>query len=135
MSSTNPGLAKWHDYMANHEGSPEGLAQVLHEDCVFHSPVVHTPQRGRPIVTAYLMAAAGTLGQGDFRYVREMADGNHALLEFTTTMDGIHVNGIDLMTFDEDGMITDFKVMVRPLKAVNKVWEQMAAMLETQKAG
>lgn len=135
MSSTNPGLAKWHDYMANHEGSPEGLAQVLHEDCVFHSPVVHTPQRGRPIVTAYLMAAAGTLGQGDFRYVREMADGNHALLEFTTTMDGIHVNGIDLMTFDEDGMITDFKVMVRPLKAVNKVWEQMAAMLERQKAG
>ena len=135
MPSTNPGLAKWHDYMRNHEGSAEGLAQVLHENCVFHSPVVHTPQRGRPIVTAYLMAAAGTLGQGDFRYVREMADGNHALLEFTTTMDGIHVNGIDLMTFDEDGMITDFKVMVRPLKAVNKVWEQMAAMLEKQKAG
>ena len=134
MTSTNPGLAKWHDYMENHEGSAEGLQQVLHEDCVFHSPVVHTPQRGRPIVTAYLMAAAGTLGKGDFQYVREMADGNHALLEFTTTMDGIHVNGIDLMTFDEDGMITDFKVMVRPLKAVNKVWEQMAAMLEKQKA-
>lgn len=135
MPSTNPGLAKWHDYMRNHEGSAEGLAQVLHEDCVFHSPVVHTPQRGRSIVTAYLMAAAGTLGRGDFKYVREMADGNHALLEFTTTMDGIHVNGIDLMTFDEDGMITDFKVMVRPLKAVNMVWEQMAAMLERQKAG
>ena len=135
MTTSNPGLAKWHDYMANHEGSAAGLAQVLHEDCVFHSPVVHTPQRGRAIVTAYLMAAAGTLGKGDFQYVREMADGNHALLEFTTTMDGIHVNGIDLMTFDEDGMITDFKVMVRPLKAVNKVWEQMAAMLEKQKAG
>ena len=134
MTTTNPGLAKWHDYMKNHEGSAEGLKQVLHEDCVFHSPVVHTPQRGRPIVTAYLTAAAGTLGQGDFKYVREMADGNHALLEFTTEMDGIHVNGIDLMTFDEDGMIVDFKVMVRPLKAVNKVWEQMAAMLEKQKA-
>ncbi|WP_435419129.1 nuclear transport factor 2 family protein [Parerythrobacter aurantius] len=133
MSSTNPGLAKWHDYMANREGSADGLAQVLHEDCVFHSPVVHTPQRGRPIVTAYLMAAANTLGQGDFRYVREMADGNHALLEFTTTMDGIHVNGIDLMSFDEDGMIVDFKVMVRPLKAVNKVWEQMAAQLAAAK--
>lgn len=133
MPSTNPGLAKWHDYMANHEGSTDALAQVLHEDCVFHSPVVHTPQRGRPIVTAYLMAAANTLGQGDFQYVREMADGDHALLEFTTTMDGVHVNGIDLMTFDENGMITDFKVMVRPLKAVNKVWEQMAAMLETMK--
>lgn len=135
MPTANPGLAKWHDYMAHHEGSAEGLAQVLHEDCVFHSPVVHTPQRGRAIVTAYLTAAVGTLGRGDFRYVREMADGNHALLEFTTTMDGVHVNGIDLMTFDEDGMITDFKVMVRPLKAVNKVWEQMAAMLEKMKGG
>ena len=133
MTTTNPGLAKWHDYMENHEGSAEGLKQVLHENCVFHSPVVHTPQRGRPIVTAYLMAAAGTLGKGDFQYVREFAADNHALLEFTTTMDGIHVNGIDLMTFDEDGMITDFKVMVRPLKAVNKVWEQMAAMLERMK--
>ena len=130
MNPDNPGLAKWHDYMDNHEGSAEGLAGVLHPDCVFHSPVVHTPQRGRPIVTAYLMAAAKTLGQGDFRYVREIAQDNHALLEFTTEMDGIHVNGIDLLTFDEKGMIVDFKVMVRPLKAVNKVWEQMAAQLE-----
>ena len=130
MTSTHSGLARWHDYMANHEGSPEALGAILHEDCVFHSPVVHTPQRGRAIVTAYLMAAAGTLGQSKFEYVREMADGPHVLLEFTAEMDGIFVNGIDLITFDEDDMITDFKVMVRPLKAVNKLWEQMAAQLE-----
>ena len=134
MSTTNPGLARWHDYMENHEGSADALRRILHEDCVFHSPVVHTPQVGRDIVTAYLVAAAGTLGQGDFRYVRELSDGNQALLEFTTQMDGIHVNGIDLMTFDEDGLITDFKVMVRPLKAVNKVWEQMAAQLAKNSA-
>ena len=87
------------------------------------------------MVMAYLTAAGGTLGQSNFSYVREMADGPNVLLEFTAEMDGIHVNGIDLMTFDENGLITDFKVMVRPLKAVNKVWEQMGAALEKMKAG
>ena len=71
------------------------------------------------------------MGNDSFEYVRELVDGDNAMLEFTTEMDGIHVNGIDLIRFDGDGKIIDFKVMVRPLKAVNKVWEQMAAMLET----
>ena len=96
---------------------------------------MHTPQEGRAIVVAYLSAAGQTLGNDSFTYVRELVDGENAMLEFTTEMDGIHVNGIDLIRFDEDGMIADFKVMVRPLKAVNKVWEQMAAMLEKMKAG
>ena len=133
MSSARTGLDNWHRVIEG-GSKPEELAAMIHEDAVFHSPVVHTPQVGRDIVTAYLVAAAGTLGQGDFRYVRELSDGNQALLEFTTQMDGIHVNGIDLMTFDEDGLITDFKVMVRPLKAVNKVWEQMAAQLTKSSA-
>ena len=135
MTTAKDGLAIWHDYIANSHGSPEALAKILHEDCVFHSPVVHTPQRGKAMVMAYLTAAGGTLGQSSFNYVREMVDGPHVLLEFTAEMDGIHVNGIDLMTFDENGLITDFKVMVRPLKAVNKVWEQMGAALEKMKAG
>ncbi|MBL8656399.1 MAG: nuclear transport factor 2 family protein [Altererythrobacter sp.] len=109
---------------------PQALAAIIREDAVFHSPVVHTPQRGRAIVVAYLAAAGQTLGNASFRYVRELVDGENALLEFETEMDGIHVNGVDLIRFDEDGMIADFKVMVRPLKAVNKVWEQMAAQLE-----
>ena len=94
---------------------------------------MHTPQQGRDLVVAYLSAAGNTLGNDSFTYVRELVDGENAMLEFTTEMDGIHVNGVDIISFDEDGMITDFKVMVRPLKAVNKVWEQMAAMLERMK--
>ncbi|MBX7482241.1 nuclear transport factor 2 family protein [Qipengyuania qiaonensis] len=131
--SAELGLKKWHEVIEG-GNSPDALAAMIHEDAVFHSPVVHTPQVGRPIVVAYLSAAGQTLGNASFEYVRELVDGENAMIEFQTTMDGIHVNGIDLIRFDENGNIVDFKVMVRPLKAVNKVWEQMAAQLERQKA-
>ena len=130
---THTALARWHR-VAEAGSKAEQLAAIMREDAVFHSPVVHTPQRGRPIVVAYLSAAAQTLGNDNFRYVREVVSGNTAVLEFTTEMDGIHVNGIDMISFDNDGLIEDFKVMVRPLKAVNKVWEMMAAQLESQRA-
>ncbi|WP_369026464.1 nuclear transport factor 2 family protein [Qipengyuania sp. RANM35] len=131
--SAKVGLKRWHEVIEG-GSSPEALSAIIREDAVFHSPVVHTPQVGRPIVVAYLSAAGQTLGNESFEYVRELVDGENAMIEFQTTMDGIHVNGIDLIRFDEDGNIVDFKVMVRPLKAVNKVWEQMAAQLERQKA-
>ncbi|QPC98699.1 nuclear transport factor 2 family protein [Qipengyuania soli] len=131
--SAKVGLKRWHEVIEG-GSSPEALSAIIREDAVFHSPVVHTPQVGRPIVVAYLSAAGQTLGNESFEYVRELVDGENAMIEFQTTMDGIHVNGIDLIRFDEDGNIVDFKVMVRPLKAVNKVWEKMAAQLERQKA-
>lgn len=126
------GLTNWHAAIEN-GSNPTELAAIIREDAVFHSPVVHTPQRGRDLVVAYLAAAGQTLGNDSFRYVRELIDGDNALLEFETEMDGIHVNGIDLIRFDDEGLIADFKVMVRPLKAVNKVWEQMAAELGRSK--
>ena len=131
MNATT-GLQRWHAVIEG-GSEPAALAAIVREDAVFHSPVVHTPQAGRALVVAYLAAAGQTLGNASFRYVREMVDGESALLEFKTEMDGIHVNGIDLIRFDADGMIADFKVMVRPLKAVNKVWEAMAGQLERGK--
>ena len=127
--SAERGLRRWH---AAVEGGNDAavLGAMIAEDAVFHSPVVHTPQKGRPIVTAYLAAAGQTLANDSFRYVREIVDGDTAMLEFETEMDGIHVNGVDIIRFDADGHILDFKVMVRPLKAVNKVWEAMATQLE-----
>jgi hypothetical protein len=131
--SASKGLRNWH--AAIEGGSePAALAAIIREDAVFHSPVVHTPQRGRALVVAYLAAAGQTLGNASFRYVRELVDGENALLEFETELDGIHVNGVDLIRFDADGLIADFKVMVRPLKAVNKVWEAMATRLAAAKA-
>ena len=127
--TTKQALERWHDIAAG-GSAPDALMTILHPDAVFHSPVVHTPQRGRPIVIAYLSAAGQTLGNDEFQYLREVVAGDTAVLEFQTVMDGIQVNGIDMITFDEDGLITDFKVMVRPLKAINKVWEMMGAQLE-----
>jgi len=112
-------------------GDPDLLADLLAEDAVFHSPVVHTPQEGREKVMQYLLAAGQVFSSGSgFRYLRELVDGPEACLEFAATIDGIAVNGIDLIRFDMDGQIVDFKVMVRPLKAIKKVWEMMAAQLD-----
>lgn len=121
-------LARWHAYMDG-GSDPAQLAEMLADDAVFYSPVVHTPQAGKAKVMAYLGAAGSVFGNGSFRYVRELVDGDNVMLEFAAEMDGIAVNGIDLITFDADGKIKDFKVMVRPLKAINKVWEMMAAQL------
>ena len=128
MSQAHAGLKQWHEVIE--AGSTvEALSEILHDDVVFHSPVVHTPQIGRAITTAYLTAASKTLGNSSFQYLREVVGDQTVVLEFQTEMDGIRVNGIDMISFDSDGKIVDFKVMVRPLKAVNKVWEMMGTQL------
>lgn len=129
--SAAAGVAAWHAYMAG-GGDPQTLKDLLAEDAVFHSPVVHSPQEGREKVFAYLHTASHALGGDDFAYVREIVDGNQAVLEFTTELDGIHINGVDIIRWNDSGKISDFKVMIRPLKAINKVWEKMGAMLAAQ---
>jgi predicted SnoaL-like aldol condensation-catalyzing enzyme len=132
MSSGHTGLARWHQYMMG-GADPAVLSDLLADDAVFHSPVVHTPQHGKEIVMAYLVAASHVLGNDSFHYVRELVDGDDMMLEFATELDGISINGVDIIRFNEEGKISDFKVMVRPLKAINKVWEMMAAQLQTAK--
>ena len=129
--TAHAGVAAWHAYM-NGGGDPQALRDMLAADAVFHSPVVHTPQEGRDKVFAYLHAASHVLGGDDFRYEREIIDGDQAMLEFATTLDGIHINGVDIIRWNGDGKTSDFKVLVRPLKAINKVWEKMGAMLAAQ---
>jgi hypothetical protein len=130
MSGDN--LARWHEYMQG-AGDPALLSDLLADDAVFHSPVVHTPQAGKAVVMAYLVAAAHVLGNDSFHYVRELVDGDEMMLEFVTELDGIRINGVDIIRWNGDGKITDFKVMVRPLKAINKVWEMMGAQLAATK--
>ena len=129
--SGHRGVAAWHACMEG-GGDPQALRDMLAEDAVFHSPVVHSPQAGRDKVFAYLHAASHVLGGDDFRYEREIIDRDQAMLEFATTLDGIHINGVDIIRWNQDGKIIDFKVMVRPLKAINKVWEKMGEMLAAQ---
>lgn len=139
-------VADWHRYLRGQ--LPGGLDALLHDDVVFHSPIVYTPQRGKAITTRYLQAAGQTLPgdppaaaggserpgdatSGGFRYTKEVLAGNHAVLEFETTVEGKYVNGVDIITCDDDGRIVEFRVMIRPLQAVNLVHRQMAAMLES----
>ncbi|MEH6476745.1 MAG: nuclear transport factor 2 family protein [Sneathiella sp.] len=121
-------LAKWHKIAATKD--VQGLSKILHEDAIFHSPVVHTPQKGKALTQMYLTAAFHVLTGDDFKYVREVVSGNNAVLEFETIVDGITINGVDMITCDDDGLIVDFKVMVRPLKAMNMLHQKMMAMLE-----
>ena len=125
-------IERWHKVVEAQD--PRGLADLLADEVVFHSPVVHTPQVGKPITTLYLSAAFKTLNEpGHFKYLREVVDGNNAVLEFQTEIDGITINGIDMIQWNDEGKIVDFKVMVRPLKAVNAIHAAMGRMLEAIK--
>ena len=109
--------------------SPRALAALLADDVVFHSPVVHTPQRGRALATQYLSAALMILGNESFRYVREIRGERDAVLEFELELDGVQVNGVDLIRWNEADRIDDFKVMIRPFKAIQAVQQKMAELL------
>ena len=121
-------LEVWHRLVRTQEVS--GLQTLLAEDAVFHSPVVHTPQRGRALAAAYLGAAFRVFLNPGFRYVREIVGASDAMLEFETEVDGILVNGVDIIQWNDVGQITDFKVMLRPLKAINVIQQRMAEVLQ-----
>ncbi len=140
-------VRQWHEYMRG--ALPGGLDELLADDVVFYSPVVYTPQEGKAITKLYLEAAAvalpgdkrdgpddakaGDAGapSGRFRYTKQVMSGDTAVLEFETTVDGKYVNGVDIIRCDERGRIVEFRVMIRPLQAVNAVHAQMRAMLES----
>ena len=131
-------IDRWHQYLRGE--LPGGLDAMLHPDCVFLSPIVFSPQVGRDLTKLYLSAAGNTLGgdgstvgdsDSSFGYTKSILSENNAMLEFETTVQDIVVNGVDIITCDDDAMITEFKVMIRPLKAINLVHKQMKAMLET----
>ena len=122
-------LEAWHRLVRTQDAT--GLGKLLAEDAVFHSPVVHSPQRGRQLAAMYLGAAFRVFFTPTFRYVREVVGPSDAMLEFETEVDGVSINGVDLIKWNEAGQITDFKVMLRPLKAINVIHQRMAAMLQS----
>lgn len=121
-------IATWHRLVANQDAG--GLDALLADNAVFHSPVVHAPQAGKALTRAYLTAAFQVFSDDTFRYVREIKGPRDAVLEFQVEIDGIQVNGVDMIKWDDDGRIVEFKVMLRPLKAVNLIHQKMGAMLQ-----
>ena len=138
-------VEKWHDIMKNPGPNiSEKLDELLDDDVVFYSPVVFTPQKGKDITKLYLAAAGGVFSSGKdkqetkpneskFKYTKEIVQDNYACLEFETEINGIYVNGIDLITWNEENKITEFKVLVRPLQAVNTLHQMMGEMLDKLK--
>tara|TARA_X000001036_G_scaffold407557_1_gene417072 strand:- start:177 stop:602 length:426 start_codon:yes stop_codon:yes gene_type:complete len=138
-------LDKWHEIMKSGGiNASQKLDDLLDDDVIFYSPVVFTPQKGKEITKLYLSAASGVFGdskiknessnkKSKFKYIKEIVNGNQACLEFETEMNGKYVNGIDLITWNEDNKITEFKVLVRPLQAVNILHQSMGEMLEKLK--
>jgi len=126
---TNHPIDTWHRLVRTRE--PGGLVTLIADDAVFYSPVVHTPQRGKTLAVSYLNAAFHVFINPTFRYVREIVGASDAMLEFETEIDGVQVNGVDLIKWNEAGQIVEFKVMLRPLKAINLIHQTMAAMLQS----
>ena len=124
-------IARWHEHVAH--GDPAVLDALIAEECVFQSPAVHSPQVGKAITLRYLRAAMVVLNGPTFRYLDEWVLADKAVLEFEAEVDGLIVNGVDMIWWNEAGQITRFKVMVRPLKALNALVARMAA--ELQRAG
>jgi hypothetical protein len=121
-------LHTWHEVARSRNVA--GLDALLADEVVFHSPVVHTPQVGRAITRLYLAAAFQVFFNESFHYVREIVGPNDAALEFQVVIDGIAVNGMDLIKWNDAGRIVEFKVMIRPLKAINLIHQKMAALLQ-----
>ena len=133
MTSSNPQTLneKWHAYMD--APSAQALDDMLHENCIFVSPVVFTPQKGKALTLQYLLAAGHVFDDRHFDYKKETITDDRMILEFEAEIDGKYINGVDIIDFDADGLITEFKVMVRPLQAVHMLWEKMGAQLDAAK--
>ena len=140
-------LEKWFQFFHGEDAADRSalLDECLADDVVFYSPIVFTPQKGRAAAKLYLMAAGSAFGGDDsaaaapaggneagggFRYTKQVVTGHHAILEFETTMDGTYVNGVDIITCNEAGKVVEFKVMIRPLQAINRVHAEMGALLK-----
>lgn len=121
-------IEMWHRLVEKRDA--QGLDALLADEAVFYSPVVHTPQVGKAITKKYLAAAFQVFFNETFRYVRELQAERDAVLEFEVILDGISVNGVDMIKWNDAGRISEFKVMLRPLKAVNLIHQKMAEMLQ-----
>lgn len=123
-------IERWHELL--HARNADGLETLIADDCVFQSPAVHTPQVGKRLTIHYLRAAMAVLASPDFRYVEQWFGDKSAVLEFELTIDGIHINGVDIIHWNDDQLITGFRVMVRPVKGLQTLMPAMAAVLAVQ---
>ena len=122
-------IHKWHNVVKSYE--VKDLDEIIAEDASFSSQVVFKPMHGKEVTLMYLHAAGQSFNMNKFKYTKEVHDGMNSVLEFETFIDDISVNGVDIIEWNEDGKIQNFKVMIRPIKAVQKVQEKMVEALDS----
>lgn len=125
---TPPVIQRWHEFIEGGH-SPEVLDALLDDDAVFHSPAIFSPQEGKAKTAMYLGAAAKLFAGTDFHYEAEWYTERSAVLEFAATVDGMYVNGIDMIVWNDAERIVSFKVMIRPFKGLQSVMAKMAELL------
>ena len=123
----NP-IKEWHEIVKS--GNTENLSSIIDSDCIFYSPVVFTPQKGKELTIKYLSAAALVFGDDSFKYIKEVINKKNACLEFELKLNGIEINGVDLISWNDKNKISEFKVLIRPLKGVQLIHELMGGTLE-----
>ena len=129
MNTAKDLIQKWHEVLKNDD---QGLLEnLIADNAIFSSPVVFTPMEGKEITMMYLSAAGQSFNMEKFKYTKEIHDGMNSVLEFETYIDDISVNGVDIIEWNEEGKIVNFKVMIRPFKAVQKVQQKMVEALES----
>jgi hypothetical protein len=129
MNTAKDLIQKWHEVLKNDD---QGLLEnLIADDAIFSSPVVFTPMEGKEITMMYLSAAGQSFNMEKFEYTKEIHDGMNSVLEFETYIDDVTVNGVDIIEWNEEGKIVNFKVMIRPFKAVQKVQQKMVEALES----
>ena len=131
MNKTHSYLKKWHEGLVSND--PKLLDEILDETCIFTSPIVFKPIEGKEMSKLYLMGAGQTFDMDRFKYVRELVDGLDSVLEFETYIGDISVNGVDIIRWNDEGKIVDFKVMIRPLQAIGALQEKMSQALKALK--
>ena len=120
-------LKIWHEIVQSKD--PQQLDTIIADDCIFYSPVIHTPQEGKDLTMMYLTGAIKVFNDS-FHYVKEVVNDQHAILEFSCVVDGISINGVDIIGFDEAGKINEFKVMIRPMKGITTLAAKMMEALK-----
>ena len=128
MNKTHSYLKKWHEGLKSND--PKLLDEILDESCIFTSPIVFKPIVGKEMSKLYLMGAGQTFDMDRFEYVRELVDGLDSVLEFETYIGDISVNGVDIIRWNDEGKIIDFKVMIRPLQAIGALQKKMSEALD-----
>ena len=128
MENAKSLIKKWHKVIET--DNLELLNDIIADNAIFSSPVVFKPMEGKEITMMYLNAAGESFNMEKFEYTKEIHDGMNSVLEFETYIDEISVNGVDMIEWNEDGKISNFKVMIRPYKAVQKVQEKMIEALD-----